>query len=91
MIKAMLTTVDNPHDPFTEWDAWYSFDTRMGYHTTSFLARVVITSEDLSESDENLAITNGIDEIVRENVIGIYRKVTKEFARTATNFDTFEW
>jgi hypothetical protein len=78
MAEAMLTTVDNPYDPFTQYDDWYTFDRRMGYHTPSFLARIVITSDELSDADQAEAIEAAIDEIVRENVLGIYKKVTRE-------------
>lgn len=72
----MLTTVDNPYDPFTEWDAWYGFDTSMGYYTSEFLARITKTSDSLSEADQDLALEQAIDEIVTENVLGLYRKAS---------------
>jgi hypothetical protein len=74
----MLTTVDNPYDPFTEWDDWYLFDSIAGYHTPSFLGRIVRESPDMSEADQVLAVQDAIDEIVRENVSGLYRKVSKD-------------
>jgi hypothetical protein len=73
----MLTTSDNPYDPFTSFDAWLAFDEAQGYFTTSFLARIVRTSDELSEADQSLAIDQAIDEIVEENVLGIYQKVTE--------------
>lgn len=76
MEEHMLTTVDNPFDPFTQWDEWYAFDRAHGYNTPSFLARVIVTSDDLSEADQSLAIEDAIDEIVRFNVLGLYRKVS---------------
>lgn len=84
MQESMLTTVDNPYDPFTEFDEWLLFDTHSGYHTLNFLARIVITSDQLSEPDQALKIELGIDEIVKENVLGIYRKVTREIPNTFT-------
>jgi hypothetical protein len=75
---SMLTTVDNPYSPFDNWDEWYAFDTRMGYHTSSLLARVAITSDELSETDQSLAIEQAIDEIIKINASGMHRKVTKE-------------
>ena len=72
-----LTTVDNPFNPFTQWDEWYAYDARHGYHTPSFLARIAFTSDDLSEADQAAAIQSAIDEIVRENILGIYRKVSR--------------
>ena len=73
----MLTTVDNPFDPFTQWDEWFAFDTQAGYHTSSLLARITILSNELSEPDQALAIQLAIDEIVKENVSGMFKKVSK--------------
>lgn len=73
----MLTTVDNPFDPFTQFDEWLEYDINMGYHTLSFLARISIVSDDLSITDQELAIQLAIDEIVEENVCGMWRKVSK--------------
>lgn len=75
MAEHMLTTVDNPFNPFTQFDDWFAFDTAAGYNTSAFLARVVKTSDELSEADQSQAIEDAIEEIVRENVSGIYRKV----------------
>ena len=76
MVQYMLTTEDNPFDPFTEWDAWLAYDARLGYHTPSYLARVVRSSDDLSEFDQAQAIDDAIDEIVEFNLLGIYKKVS---------------
>ena len=76
MMEHMLTTLDNPFDPFTQFDEWYQYDMNMGYHTMSYLARIVVTSDDLSEADQSAAIEMAIDEIIQENILGIYRKVT---------------
>ena len=78
MTDSMLTTIDNPYDPFDQYDAWYAWDSWMGYHTPSFLGRVVILSNDLSEADQSLAIENAIDEIVKENIMGLYKKVVRQ-------------
>ena len=78
MKLTMLTTIDNPFSPFDEYDAWYAYDQYAGYKTTEYLARVTPTSHELSENDYNLVVTTAIDEIVKENVLGIYLKVEKE-------------
>lgn len=69
----MLTTVDNPYDPFTNFDEWNAYDMRLGYNTMSFLARVVTQSHNLSDSDQDKAIELAIEEIARENVSGVHR------------------
>jgi hypothetical protein len=75
----MLTTVDNPFDPFTQWNEWLAYDTKLGYDTPGMLARLTVNSNDLSEPDQAVAIQNAIDEIVTENVSGMWRKVLKTF------------
>lgn len=74
--NVMLTTIDNPWNPFTHYDEWLAEDTRLGYHTPSLLARVTVSSNELSEYDQELDILRAIDEIVTENVSGMHRKVT---------------
>jgi len=71
----MLTTTDNPWNPWTHWDEWYAYDEAQGYHTSAYLARVAVTSDELSQADQDVAIESAIDEIVNENVLGIYMKV----------------
>lgn len=75
--ECMLTTYDNPFDPFTQWDEWYAWDLNAGYHTPGLLARIVKTSNELAEADQFLAVQHAIDEIVHENVSGMHRKVQR--------------
>jgi hypothetical protein len=75
--EIMITTADNPFDPFTQFDEWQKFDEEQGYYTCAYLARIAKTSEELSEEDEVLAIQSAIDEIIRLNILGIYKKVTR--------------
>lgn len=82
MIKTMLTTIDNPHSPFDDFAAWYTFDVQSGYNTSAFLGRVTKSSQELSDSDYDLAIEQAIDEIISENVLGIYVKVQREVVDT---------
>lgn len=73
--RMMLTTVDNPYNPFTHFDEWVEFDESSGYYTTALLARVAASSDELSEADQDVAYENAIQEIVTENVSGIHVKV----------------
>jgi hypothetical protein len=75
MVHHMLTTIDNPFNPETQYDEWYQWDVSNGYNTAAYLARIVKTSDNLSEADQDLAIEEAIDEIVRENILGVYKKV----------------
>ncbi len=77
-MEHMLSTSDNPYDPFMQFDQWYQFDTTSGYHCLPYLARVVIDSDELSELEEMAAIEAAIDEIVAEDQPGLYIKVSRE-------------
>ena len=82
MLESMLTTVDNPFDPFDQYDLWYAYDARAGHHTPGFLARIAVVSDETSEADQSRAIEQAIDEIVKENVSGIFKKVSREIPDT---------
>lgn len=78
IVQTMLTTFDNPHSPFDDYEAWRSFDEINGYYSCSLLDRIAITSDELSDADYRLAIEQAIDEIIKENVSGAHIKVTRE-------------
>lgn len=78
MAEVMLSTNDNPYNPFTEFDQWYAFDTQVGHHTLALLGRVCITSDELSELDQSRAIDHAMDEIVAENVSGMHLLVAAD-------------
>ena len=76
--ECMLTTLDNPFDPFDQYEDWYAYDSRMGYHTPSFLARLVVTSSELSPADTAFAIEMAIDDIIKYDPLDMYKKVSRE-------------
>ena len=75
--EIMITTIDNPFNPFTQYDEWLAFDEQKGYYTNNYLARIANTSFELSESEENEEIDNAINEIVRLDPFLMYRKVKR--------------
>lgn len=78
MIACALTTVDNPFNPFEQFDSWFAFDEQKGYHSCAYLARIVRTSEQLSEEENQIEIENAIDEIVKYDMTNMYVKVKQE-------------
>ena len=69
--KCMLTTFDNPYNPFDEFTSWFMFDEEKGYHSCAYLGRIAKTSEQLSD-EEN---AQEIDEIIKYDFQNIYKKV----------------
>lgn len=77
-VKYMLTTRDNPWNPFTQFDEWYAWDHAHGYYTCEYLARIAMNAPDLSEAQNDRADEDAIDEIIFFNLTGNYVKVTKD-------------
>lgn len=73
----MLTTFDNPFDPFEQFTDWFMFDVEKGYNTCSYLARIAKLTDDMSDQEVNDEIERAIDEIIKYDFMNIYKKVTK--------------
>ena len=41
--QVMLTTIDNPFDPFEQFDSWFLFDGEKGYNSCDYLGRIAKT------------------------------------------------
>lgn len=87
MAKHMLSTVDNPYNPFTHWDEWWAYDIATGHHTSGLLARIARSSEEISESDQEYANESAIDEILNEDARGIYLRVSPSSVIIPTQFE----
>ena len=75
MAKVALTTIDNPYNPFTEFDSWLRFDLDNKYDCCGFLGRIARTSDQLSDEENEVEIERAIDEIIKYDFLNIYKKV----------------
>ena len=75
--ECRLTTIDNPFDPFTQFDDWFIFDTEKGYNSCSRLDRIVNIRDDMSDAEVDAEIERAIDEIIKYDFLNVYKKVTK--------------
>lgn len=83
----MLTTFDNPYDPFDQYDDWLQFDLEAGYSTNSYLARIAMLSESLSDKEVSDEIERAIDEIIKYDFRNIYKKVKKDVKEDDRNYE----
>lgn len=82
--EIMLTTFDNPYDPFDDFVKWFLFDVEKGYNTCSYLARIARSSEEFSVVEDKEETERAIDEIINHDFLNIYRKVTRNIAKDET-------
>ena len=75
--ECMLTTFDNPYNPFDDFTSWFMFDIEKGYNTCSYLGRIVNLSDDLCQKEVNEEVERAIDEIIFYDFRNIYKKVYK--------------
>lgn len=75
--RVNITTVDNPFDPFDDFDHWFQFDTEKGYYTSSKLARLTNLRNDMSETEEAEEIERAIDRLIEIDPFDMYIKVTR--------------
>lgn len=74
----MLTTLDNPFDPFEQFTSWLMFDKEKGYDSCERLARIAHFSDDMSEQEVDEERERAIDEIIYHDPLNVYKKATRE-------------
>lgn len=74
-MKVMLTTIDNPYNPFDDFSSWFMYDVQQGYNSCSYLARIAKTSEQFTEKENDEEIERAIDEIIEHDFLNIYVKL----------------
>lgn len=74
----MLTTIDNPFNPFTNFDEWFAFDVDQGYNTCALLARETFVSDELSDSQIESFKQMAIDTVVDNDLTNKYIRCHKD-------------
>ncbi len=66
MARTLITTTDNKFNPFTQYDRWAAYDEKeCGYYSMAYLARIAVTSPELSPGEMDQAIEDACDEICK--------------------------
>ena len=76
--ECMLSTIDNPYNPFENFASWLRFDKDEGYNCCERLDRIAQISDDMSEVEIDEEVERAIDEIIKYDFLGVYVKVTPE-------------
>lgn len=83
----MLTTFDNPYDPFEQFTLWYMYDMTNGYNSCGKIARIAKIEDDFTEKETFEEIERAIDEIIKYDFMNIYKKVAKPVENSASEDD----
>lgn len=75
MQSCAITTIDNPYDPFTQFEEWFVYDVVNGYNSCGYLARIARTSNQFTDEENAREVERAIDEIIRYDFTGLYKKV----------------
>lgn len=81
--EILLTTKDNPYNPFTEYDDWKYFDEKTKhYNTEAYIAREVgMLDPDISDEELAHERMNAFKEIIKLNDeigVDIYTLISRE-------------
>ena len=76
--EVMLTTFDNPFDPFEQFTPWRLFDLEKGYNTCEHLARIAQLTEGMTQQEENAEVERAIDIILENDFLNIYKKIIRD-------------
>lgn len=75
MVRCFLTTIDNPYDPYEQFDQWYQYDLDHGYNSSGLLMRLAETSSQFTDNENAYEIEKAIDKIVANDPLNIYKKL----------------
>lgn len=78
----MVTTLDNPWNPFTQYHEWLSFDTSHGYNTDQWLHVLTKTSNNLMREERLEQIDAGVQRLLELDPFGLHVKLYERDAET---------
>lgn len=86
----MLTTIDNPYNPYKDFDKWMMWDHAHHYNTSEYIARMIPSAVGIEEAWDNEALIDSIyDDIIANDPLGIYC-VINETDETPISMQTYE-
>ena len=81
----MLTTLDNPFDPFNDFASWFAFDLEKGHNTSSRIARIADLNSEMTQKEVDEEMERAMDLIVKHDFEDKYIKVQEKQTETAAD------
>lgn len=85
----MLTTIDNPYNPFEQFTLWYLFDKEKGYNTCERLARLANITSDMSQKEIDEETNRAMDKLIEIDFLNIFKRISRNSNNNSGN-DTVE-
>lgn len=77
----MLTTVDNPYNPYDNFLRWFEYDELHGYHCCEKIGALAKINDGMSSDEVSEANELAIDTVILNDFTGLYRKVNEKTAK----------
>lgn len=61
--QVLISTTDNPFNPFLDFDNWYAEDIRLGHDTTGLMQRLFVDYPDMSDRDNAIEYARVVREL----------------------------
>lgn len=74
----MLTTFDNPFNPFNDFASWYMFDCEKQHNTCSRLARIANLDSEMTQKEYDAERERAMNFIIKYDLEGKFFKGTEE-------------
>lgn len=85
--EVMLTTIDNPFNPFVDYNLWLLYDKEKGYDTSERLMRVAqqYMFEGMSQVELDKAVDKAMDDLIEIDILNLFVKGTEESIQKLIN------
>lgn len=74
--EVMLSTFDNPFNPFHNFDSWLLYDKEKGYDSCERLASLLHITEDMSSVEQEQERIRAIDRLIELDFTNTFIRVT---------------
>ena len=82
----MLTTFDNPFNPFVDFSSWYMFDCEKDHNTSSRLARIININPEMTQKEIEEERNRAMNLIIEYDLEGIFFKGTEKHIEKWINY-----
>ena len=76
----MLTTFDNPYNPFEQFDQWLMFDKEKGYDSCERLMRLANISDEMTQKEIDEEVDRAMDRLIDIDITNTFTKIKRTIA-----------